>query len=251
MRALLHKEAEELRGAAVAALTVMVVASGVATCMRRLLPSLAPEIFASQLGPLAGMAFPSSAGALHDAFRNLLQIGGAALLIVSAGAVAGERDHRTLELLLSRPVTPRQVVWAKALTRVGVALVGVWVAGICSWAIANSLYDRYPFWPVAATTTVVSLTLSFVVSLSIVASVMFRSQVAAILGAAGGCLAFYILSVPKVTHWASPFAYLELGFKVLSADVSWWRFAAHAAALGAFTVAPAFAAGYLFERKTL
>jgi ABC-type transport system involved in multi-copper enzyme maturation permease subunit len=253
MRALLYKEAWEIRGSALAIFVVMIVVTGAATVARRALPYFAPELFVSHMGGvgLSAMAFPSSAAALHDSLRNALQVGGFATLILGAGAIAGERDRHTLELLLSRPVTPRQIVLTKALVRLALVCSSMSVAAGSSWLIANFLYDQYPLWPLAAATLLPMLLLCFLSTLAVLASVVFRTQVTAILGAGGACLLLYVLSLLKYVGRASPFAYLELSFRVLSSDIRWSKYAGDAGALVVFVILPLVIAGYLFERRTV
>ncbi len=113
-----------------------------------------PELVArfAHLGPRLSVI-----ALLNEQFLSMLLVIAAALpSTIAAHSVIGEKVERTLETLLSTPVTTRELLVAKTLVAMVPAIVLTWiafavtVAGIARWAPPEALeLALRPVWPLA------------------------------------------------------------------------------------------------------
>jgi len=141
--------------------------------------------------------------------KNLLQAVVVLALLVGAGAIAGEAGRSTLEFLLARPVSRRQVVWAKAAAGITVlwslTLPATLAAGLGGVAAGHALdWGRFLLGlpgTLAAGAVIYAVALVF----SVLTTDLLRA------GVVGG-LALAPLMVAGwfgKTAWVSPFHYMR------------------------------------------
>lgn len=132
-RELLTKEVVEAwRTYRLAALCGLFIVIGIAVpLIVRFLPSLLRMFGAS--GDL-GLGELGVAEVVDMLVRNVTQVGGIAAIVLTMGAIAGERRRGTLDLVLSRPVSRAAVIWAKFVAlgmafglAIGLAVAGAWL----------------------------------------------------------------------------------------------------------------------------
>lgn len=164
----------------------------------RFLPQFAPP----GLEPLLGQLLPSSATeVIANTFKNLSQLGILILVLVSMGTVAHEASHGQLELVFSKPVGRAALLLAKWSAYFLSFLVALTISLLANYFYTAALFPPPPpalqYWMGGGLFFLYGL---FVYSLTLLASVLFRSQWAAI-----SSLAFLILLSflpPFLPSWA-------------------------------------------------
>jgi ABC-2 type transport system permease protein len=154
--------------------------------------------------------------------NNAMQIALIAIIITAAGAVAGERRSGTAQLVLTKPVSRTAMVVAKVLSNWFLVLVATVVsAGICI-GVTSLMFDTEVIREFIAMVALWYLLTCFMVALSILLSVLFKSQA----GAAGAAIAVYfvmsVLTLWEALRDTTPIGLMGAGDRILvgSPDVS-------------------------------
>lgn len=188
-------------------LAVAVVFVAVAGLMSPLVARLTPELIEG-LTSSAGQPIniqlpePTAADAVAQFLKNLTQMGAIALILVSMGSVALERDRGTAALVLSKPVSRLSFLMAKftALTLVfGASLA---VAALACWTYTVVLFG--PFEPTVflQVSLQAALYLWVLLAATFLCSSVFRSQIAAGGLAFGVYVGLSVLGmVPRVNQY--------------------------------------------------
>ncbi len=151
-------------------MTVLGMASVLVTV---LMPSIVPEDYRAMIPE------PSPKMALSDCIENLYQIGGLVAIILASTSIPSEAEKGTMDLILSRPVRPWEVIASKHLSILVVVSIAVYVSALSTWAYSHVL-GSYPLGKVILAAVYVGITLKVVASLSILIGALFKGQVAAI-----------------------------------------------------------------------
>lgn len=138
-----------------------------------LMPSITPEEYKTLLPK------PSPELALSDCIGNLWQIGGLVACILAAASIPAEAERGTIELVLSRPVRPWEVIVSKYLSVVAIISIAVQTSALSTWAYSHVL-GKYPLASVTFAAIHVTIALTVVAAFSIVAGTLFKSQIAAV-----------------------------------------------------------------------
>src|SRR5262249_3392093 len=125
----------------------------------------------------------------------LLPFGAVAAILLTMGAVAGERERGTATLILSKPVSRAAFLWAK-LVAIGFELAGaVALAVLATYVYTAVLFHRPSGLAWIELTAVAWLSTMVYASITLLGSVLARSP----LGAAGfGLLALVVVSILAV-----------------------------------------------------
>jgi ABC-type transport system involved in multi-copper enzyme maturation permease subunit len=180
-------------------------------------PLLTRPFEAATLLPLADLA--RFAGGFAIA---ILALQGIAVVVLTpaylAGAVAEERDRRTLDLLFTTHLTDREIVLGKLLSRL-THLAGVLLAGLPILSLLQ-LWGGVELSVLLAGFAVTGLTLLSVGSISILFSVVCRSSVAAVLSSYAVVLLINVGCLPVPGCFiSSPLAFLLVVERQLGVDL--------------------------------
>lgn len=225
MKTLLYKELrEQWRSHRLLVVVSVLVAMGIlGPLTARYMSELMASIPGTPEGLEAVLPPPTVDLAISELADDLAQFGLVLALLVPMAAVVGEKTSGTAALTLSKPVSRAAFLAAKLLALLVTFTVGV-ASGIgAGYAYAGMLFEWLPFGGFALLGGTLLIYLLFYASLTLLASTLMRSQLAAAGLAFGLALALGIVgSIPAVG------AYLP------SALLGWGR----AAAAGAITEVP-------------
>ncbi len=198
---LLAKEIKAIKLQGIIFAVVQIFFGSTSIALQKFLPKFIPE-------GMAEMFEPSLMGGLADYVENSLQLGGIVVILITIGAVAGEREANTLELLLTRPVSRLQIIWAKYLARFFYILVGTLIAALVAWYYAVYLFEPFSLSKLMLSAVTIAAVLAFISSLTMVFSALVGSRITAFLLSGGLTLVLAILSTfkPPIKYF-SPFKY--------------------------------------------
>ncbi len=146
----------------------------------RLTPALIEGLTSSAGQPISiQLPEPTAADALAQFLKNLTQIGVIALILVSMGSVASERERGTAALVLSKPVSRLSFLMAKFTALTLVFAVSVTLAALACWGYTVVLFGPFePLWLLQVSLQA-ALYLWVILAATFLGSTAFRSQIAA------------------------------------------------------------------------
>jgi ABC-2 type transport system permease protein len=178
---------------------------------------------------------------------TLLNAGALAAVLMTMGAVAGERERRTAWLVLSKPVSRAAFLWAKVVALGMIFALATGLAVLAAWLYSSLFFGQVPILPWAQLAFISWLAILVDVSISFLGSVLAASS----LGAAGFGLAAIVgfslaSAVTGLTPWLptglgevaravvleevstdlDPARTVAVSFGVIlvSLFLAWWRF---------------------------
>jgi len=180
-------------------------------------PGLVSSIAANEAQGIVIEIPPATAVDAYLQFnKNAVQIALIAVIIATAGAVATERRSGTAQLVLTKPVSRSAMVAAKVLSNWILLLMTTVVSAALCAGITALMFDSTLLAEFAATVGLWYLLAAFMVSISVLLSVVLDSQA----GAAGAGIAFYfalsIASVWSVARDYTPAGLLGAGTRILT-----------------------------------
>lgn len=189
-----------------------------------LLARYTPEILKSLPGvppELANILPPATvADAVGQYLENIIQFGVILALLISMGAVIQEKERGTAAILLSKPVSRETFLLAKFISIDITFIFGLFLASIGAYYYAGLLFEWLSFPRFIAMNGLVYVYLTVYVALTVLASTMARSQVAA------GGIAFGLLvtmgiagAIPRLGS-SLPGELIAWGGRVALGDVS-------------------------------
>ncbi|MFQ6123603.1 MAG: ABC transporter permease [Candidatus Heimdallarchaeota archaeon] len=166
-----------------------------------MLPTLMPPEMVIPIQYSALEAYQTSIG-------DILQIGTLIITLLSMDAIAGERERKTLELLLIKPTSRFSIIISKFLSRSLIILVAVLGAAIPTWAYTTYLFGELSLSAVILTAIIITLLLVFVCSITITYSILVKSQfMAAIGGIVTSAVLASLTMLPEPWNALTPFHY--------------------------------------------
>lgn len=213
MGTLLRKELrEQWRSHRLLVVVAVLVAMGIlgpltARYMNVLLSSIpgTPEGLEAVLPP------PTAELAIAELADNLAQFGLILALLVPMAVVVGEKTSGTAALTLSKPVSRAAFLAAKLAALLVTFTIGVGLGVSAGYAYTGMLFEWLPFGGFAHLAGTLLVYLLFYASLTLLASTLMRSQLAAAGLAFGLALAMGVIgSIPAVGAWM-PSAVLAWG----------------------------------------
>ncbi len=131
--------------------------------------------------------------------KNLGQFGVLAAILVTMGAVAGEKDHGTAAFLLTKPIGRGAFLLAKVVAIGALLALSTVIAGILCWIYAAILFEPLPIAGFAAAVVLVWLSLCVFAAITFLASTVARSAlVAGGIGIAALLIAGILSALPVV-----------------------------------------------------
>ena len=202
-----------LRGGHLLFLAILFLALGI---MNPAIAKLTPwmmELFAeslSEMGIIPGEIHVDALTSWTQFFKNI-PIGLITLVLLRSGSLTGEYESGTLILLLTKGLSRRHVLFAKATVTLGLWTLGYWLC-----FVITHCYNTY-FWDCSIAVGLLPSVLLYwlfgiwVLSLSLLFSALARQYVGVLLGTGGTVLAVYLIGlIPKASNWM-PTALLQSG----------------------------------------
>ena len=184
-RAVLEKEIiESWRTYRLVYLCALFVVIGIAApVLARYLPELVRGL--GEPGAEIGFAETGVSEAVDLLLGTLLQVGALAAVLMTMGAVAGEKERGTAWLALSKPVGRAAFLWAKLVALGMMFALATGLAVLAAWLYSSLLFDPPPILPWLQMAFIAWLAIMVYVSITFLGSVVAPSA----LGAAGFGLA--------------------------------------------------------------
>lgn len=178
-----------------------------------LLPNITPEEYRALLPE------PSPMLALTDCVGNLWQIGGLVACVIAAASIPAEVERGTMELVLSSPVRPWEIIASKYISRAVMIAIAVYTSALATWAYSHVL-GGYPIARIIIAATYLILALMVVTAISALVGALFRTQVAAIACSIALNLTVALLKTLARHHTilqqAHPFTCVDAAYNVIS-----------------------------------
>jgi ABC-2 type transport system permease protein len=111
--------------------------------------------------------------------KNVGQFGVVIAILVTMGAVAGEKDRGTAAFLLTKPLSRGSFLVAKMIAIVLLLALGIAVAGSLCWIYTAILFEALPVTGYVAAMALVWLSLAVFAAITFLASVTARSSIVA------------------------------------------------------------------------
>lgn len=166
-----------------------------------MLPALMPPEMVIPIQYSAQEAYQTSIG-------DILQIGTLIVTLLSMDAIAGERERKTLELLLIKPVSRGSIVISKFISRSLIILIAVLGAAIPIWAYTTYLFGELSLSAAILTAFTITLLLVFICGITITYSILVKSQfMAAIGGIVTSAILASLTMLPEPWNLITPFHY--------------------------------------------
>ena len=151
---------------------------------------------------------------------TLLNAGAFAAVLMTMGAVAGEKERGTAWLVLSKPVSRAAYLWAKVVALGMIFALATGLAVLAAWLYSSLFFGEVPVLPWAQMAFIAWLSIMVYVSITFVGSVVAASP----LGAAGFGLAAIaglslVSAVTGLTPWL-PTGLAEVAKAVVLEEVS-------------------------------
>ncbi len=207
MATLLWKEmAEQWRSYRLPIVTAVLAAFGILGPLSvRYLPLLLAGMPGVPEGLEAVLPQPDISLALSEYLDNLSQFGVILAILIPMAAVVGEKAGGTAEITLSKPVSRAAFVAAKFLANGATLGAGVLAAGIGGFYYTGVLFSWPPAGAFAAANALVFAYLLFFVALTLLASTVARSQLAAAGMSFGMLLGMGLLgAIPSLSPYLPP-----------------------------------------------
>jgi len=141
-----------------------------------------PDIIRS-IGGIEGLEqiipTPTTADAIDQYLKNCAQFGVILALLVPMGAIVGEKDRGTAAMVLSKPVSRAAFLLAKFVVAALVFLIGILLAALGAYYYTGVLFEWLDVGQFALLNLLFWLNLLVYLALTIFASTLARSMVAA------------------------------------------------------------------------
>jgi len=191
-----------------------------------IIAELTPQLLSSmsglaEQGVVIEIPPATTANAYLQFNQNAMQIALIAVIIATAGAIAGERSSGTAQIVLAKPVSRTAMVVAKALSNWGLILVAIVVAALLTAGVTALIFDTDMLPEFAALIGLWYVLAMFLVALTLFFSAALGSNA----GAAGAGIAVYFMltigSLWKVAREFTPVGLLGAGDRIVmgTADV--------------------------------
>jgi ABC-2 type transport system permease protein len=169
--------------------SILVVVGVIGPISALLAPALVESLAGSQPGVVIEIPEPTTVDAYLEFVGDLTQIVLIAVIIASAGMIAGEVRSGTAVLVLTKPLSRQAMVVAKVVSNSVLVAVSTALGATVCWALTNMVFDDSLVAEFARAVGVwLALALLFVALMALL-SVALRSQA----GAAGAGLAVYLV----------------------------------------------------------
>jgi len=150
---------------------------------------------------------PTAVQAMAEYVSTMMQFGVLIAVLIAMGAVAKERESGTATLVLSKPVSYAAFVTAKFTALSFTTLIAVVLGGLACWGYTYLLFDGAPGMAFFYQNVLLLLYLLLAISLTLLFSSLFKSQLAA---GALGLVATISLTILSSLPWVGKYMPGEL-----------------------------------------
>lgn len=159
---------------------------------------------------------PTAVQAFTSFLSSVSQIGYWALIFISMGVVANEKQTGVAAWILTQPITRRDYVLAKFFVLSSAVIIGVIGSGLIAYLYCWSLLGSFPFLPALYSLFALSLYGMFLLSICFLGSILLRSSWGA------GILTIAVMAGSSLLHLLSSrlevLLYLPYGFVVFAQE---------------------------------
>jgi ABC-type transport system involved in multi-copper enzyme maturation permease subunit len=152
--------------------------------------------------------------------KGILQSGVLIVALISMDAIAGEREHNTLDLLPVRPVSWIQIIFSKFASQAIVILGAALASVIPVWAYVVYLYGELFLSAAILSALITALVLVFVSAATITCSILAKTQLVA---GVGGIVTSAVLAsltvLPRPWNEVTPFHYSGIVSQTLQGTI--------------------------------
>ncbi|MBC7220856.1 ABC transporter permease [Candidatus Bipolaricaulota bacterium] len=176
-----------------------------------------PQLLAA-VAPDTGLVFQIPNPTFLDAYlqwtKNLIQLVTFAIIIIFAGVVSAERRSGTAVLVLTKPLSRRAFIAAKAVAQGAFLMATVAVGAAVTWALTYAVFGEAPLVPFVQATGIWLVWALMVLGIMVFLSSLVGSQA----GAAGlGLGVFVLFSIGSI--WTPVVRYSPAGLLGAPTDV--------------------------------
>lgn len=150
-----------------------------------ILAKLTPELLKglSVQGMKIELPTPTYKNAIDQLIKNISQIALLVLVFVAAGSITDEKNKKTLEIILTKPISRTKFILSKFISNY-ISLGLIFVASIILFYLyTTSLFASFSFINFIIMATIVLLYIFMIISITILASAVLKNSIAA--GAVG------------------------------------------------------------------
>jgi ABC-2 type transport system permease protein len=146
-----------------------------------IIAKLTPELLKniSVPGLTINLPEPTYKDSVDQFIKNISQIGLLVLIFVVAGAVSDEKNRKTLEILLTKPVSRAKFIWSKFASYFVSLAVIYFVSSAIFYLYTVTTFSAFNFWNFLAMDVNVFAYILMIVSITILASTVVKNSIAA------------------------------------------------------------------------
>lgn len=175
-----------------------------------ILTKLMPQLLGSMLGEL-GVKLPEMTwvDSYGQFFKNLTQVGLLAIVLTTMGTVAEERSRGTAQLVLTKPLSRTSYVLAKYVSSLLFLVLSTALAFGATWYYNRILFPTVLFGAGAGATAIYLVYMAVILALTVFASALSKSPIAA-----GGLTVLGIIVLkllPVFSPWLAKYSPEALG----------------------------------------
>lgn len=161
---------------------------------------LTPEILKSAFKEqkiMVTIPKPTVADSFGQFFKNLIQLGVLAIILLSVGLVSEEKTKGTLQMIVTKPISRTAIIFAKFLAQTTVVSFSMIIGAIICYLYTLILFKEGSFLNFSEAIMLFLLYYVLIIAITLFFSTIFRNQIAA-----GGLsiLTFFILSLLPSLH---------------------------------------------------
>lgn len=182
---LIHKEwTEQLRSGRLVILLAVFLFFGISSpLLAKFIPDILPSLMKGQ-NIILHIPPATWQDAIAQFVKNLSQMGLFVVILLSMGSVAKEKENGTASFLLVKPVSRNLFILSKFSAQLLVLFVSMLVGFLAMVFYTKVFFGTFPMVPIVETTLVLFLYLTVIQSVTILFSVLMKTQITA------GLLAF-------------------------------------------------------------
>lgn len=146
---------------------------------------------------------PTWKDAVDQLIKNLSQIGMVVLIILSAGSIAEEKNKKTLEIVLTKPISRSKFILVKFISSLFVTKVVFLISMLIFYLYTISLFGSFSLLNFIWLTIFSLIALAFMISLTVFFSAISKNQIIALAlaFATEAILAIIFSSIKKISDY--------------------------------------------------
>lgn len=177
---LLNKEAKEIiRSKKLLVMAILFLFTAIASpIIAKILPQIMQNV--SVPGMIINLPESTWRDAIDQLIKNISQIVGIVLVFLFAGAIAEEKNKKTLEIVLTKPISRANLILAKIISSVGLLGISLLVMAIIFYFYTYSLLGSFSVINFSWLILVLFIYLSLIATITIFMSTIAGNQITAV-----------------------------------------------------------------------